>query len=205
MWRRGIKIWENALNPDLGVGLYLQSKSHTGILIEGDSLVADFAVVRTSTNRAKTNFTVGVQTGEIFTSTYYGGDSAAATSAVQYGKMQVVISDNTAGAHSGYIRFYPAVAGVAESAGYAFKIGSGVVLGNATVLNEQGISTFNLNGGYYHTNNKVVGARDTGWTAMTGTADKATAYDTATVTLAQLAGRVMAMQAALTTHGLFGV
>lgn len=38
---------------------------------------------------------------------------------------------------------------------------------------------------------------------MTGTT-MATRYDTATVTLAQLAGRVMAMQAALTTHGLLG-
>lgn len=52
--------------------------------------------------------------------------------------------------------------------------------------------------------NKVIGARDTGWTAMTGTTNKATAYDTSTVTLAQLAGRVMALQAALTTHGLIG-
>ena len=51
---------------------------------------------------------------------------------------------------------------------------------------------------------KVVGARDTGWTAMTGTSNKNTSYDTATVTTAQLAGRVMAMQAALTTHGLLG-
>jgi hypothetical protein len=51
---------------------------------------------------------------------------------------------------------------------------------------------------------QVVGPRNTGWTAMTGTTDKATAYDTATVTLPQLAGRVMALQAALTTHGLIG-
>lgn len=51
---------------------------------------------------------------------------------------------------------------------------------------------------------QVVGARDTGWTAMTGTANENTAYDTATVTLAQLAGRVMALQTALTTHGLIG-
>jgi hypothetical protein len=51
---------------------------------------------------------------------------------------------------------------------------------------------------------QVVGARDTGWNAMTGSSDKGTAYDTATVTLPQLAGRVMALQAALTTHGLLG-
>jgi hypothetical protein len=52
--------------------------------------------------------------------------------------------------------------------------------------------------------NKVVGARDTGWAAMTGTPDKASAFATSSVTLAQLAGRVMSMQAALTTHGLMG-
>lgn len=51
----------------------------------------------------------------------------------------------------------------------------------------------------------VVGARNTGWGAMTGSSNKATVYDTSTVTLAQLAGRVMALQAALTTHGLIGV
>lgn len=52
--------------------------------------------------------------------------------------------------------------------------------------------------------NKVVGARDTGWAAMTGSPDKATAYATSTVTLAQLAGRVAQLQASLTTHGLIG-
>ena len=51
---------------------------------------------------------------------------------------------------------------------------------------------------------KVVGARDTGWTAFTNTTNKATSYDTSTVTLQQLAERVAAIQAALTTHGLIG-
>lgn len=50
----------------------------------------------------------------------------------------------------------------------------------------------------------VVGPRDTGWGAMTGSTNKATVYDTATVTLPQLAGRVMALQAAITNHGLLG-
>jgi hypothetical protein len=52
--------------------------------------------------------------------------------------------------------------------------------------------------------NQILGARDTGWSAMTGTSNKATVYDTSTVTLAQLAGRVMALQAALTSHGAIG-
>jgi len=51
---------------------------------------------------------------------------------------------------------------------------------------------------------QVVSARDTGWAAMTGSTNKATSYDTSTVTLPQLAGRVMALQAALTAHGLLG-
>jgi hypothetical protein len=50
----------------------------------------------------------------------------------------------------------------------------------------------------------VVGTRETGWVAMTGTSDKASVFDTATVTLPQLASRVRALQSALTTHGLIG-
>jgi hypothetical protein len=64
--------------------------------------------------------------------------------------------------------------------------------------------TTNMPGDLQRGGTKVLGARDTGWTAMTGTSDKATAYATGSVTLPQLAGRVMAMQAALTTHGIIG-
>ncbi|MVA47320.1 hypothetical protein GOZ83_19895 [Agrobacterium vitis] len=51
---------------------------------------------------------------------------------------------------------------------------------------------------------KVLGARDTGWVSMTGTSNKATVYDVSTVTLAQLAARVAALQAALTSQGIIG-
>lgn len=51
---------------------------------------------------------------------------------------------------------------------------------------------------------QVVGARDTGWTAFTGSTNKATAYVTSTITLQQLAERVAALQAACTAHGLIG-
>lgn len=75
------------------------------------------------------------------------------------------------------------------------------VTGDITYAGHQNVAS----GKTYKVNSvQVVGARNTGWTAMTGTANKATAYDTATVTTAQLAGRVMAIQAALTTHGLLG-
>lgn len=51
---------------------------------------------------------------------------------------------------------------------------------------------------------QVVGPRITGYAAMTGTPNKATVYDTATVTLPQLAGRMMQLQADLSTLGLIG-
>ncbi len=50
---------------------------------------------------------------------------------------------------------------------------------------------------------KVVGNRRTGWSVPTGTATR-TAFDTATVTTAQLAGRVKALIDDLTAHGLIG-
>lgn len=53
--------------------------------------------------------------------------------------------------------------------------------------------------------NQVLGPRATGWAAMTGTPNLGTVYDVASVTLPQLAARVAALQAALTTHGMIGV
>jgi hypothetical protein len=50
---------------------------------------------------------------------------------------------------------------------------------------------------------QVVGLRQTGWTAPTGTATRTT-FDTATVTLPQLAERVKALLDNLITHGLIG-
>lgn len=51
---------------------------------------------------------------------------------------------------------------------------------------------------------QVVNTRVTGYTAFTGAVNRGTAYDTATVTLVQLAERVAAIQADLTAHGLIG-
>lgn len=61
-----------------------------------------------------------------------------------------------------------------------------------------------LSGSLYNTGTKVLGTRDTGWTAFTNTTNKATAYDTSTITHQQLAERVAALQAMLTTHGIIG-
>lgn len=59
-------------------------------------------------------------------------------------------------------------------------------------------------GGFYVNNIKIIGQRDTGWAAMTNTANKGTVYDTTTITLAQLSARVKSIQDALTGHGITG-
>lgn len=79
------------------------------------------------------------------------------------------------------------------SAVFNFKVVNGDILvdaGRSFIVDGQG----------------VVGGRRTGYTnAMTGTANRATAYDTSTITLVQLAERVKALQDDLTSHGMIGV
>jgi hypothetical protein len=59
----------------------------------------------------------------------------------------------------------------------------------------------NLNGEILINNTKVVGARESGWTASTGTALKAS-FVTSTATLEQCAQRIKALEDTLRTHGL---
>lgn len=82
---------------------------------------------------------------------------------------------------------------------YAIKTGTGLVdFGDH--LNIASGKEYRVNGV------KVTGGRVTGYTnAMTGTKNRATAYDTGTITLVQLAERVGALLDDLTTHGLIGV
>jgi hypothetical protein len=56
---------------------------------------------------------------------------------------------------------------------------------------------------FQQNNLQVVGARQTGWTAPTGTLSRAT-FDQSTVTLPQLAQRVAALITDITAHGLIG-
>jgi hypothetical protein len=53
-------------------------------------------------------------------------------------------------------------------------------------------------------NTQVVGPRNTGWTAGSGTASKG-AFTTSTATATQCAERILAIEQALSTHGLIGV
>jgi hypothetical protein len=86
--------------------------------------------------------------------------------------------------------------------------GSFTWYGNATstmTLTTAGVLNLSRSTGRLQINStQVVGPRDTGWTAMTGTTNEATAYASGSITLIQLAERVAALQAALTTHGLIG-
>ena len=78
----------------------------------------------------------------------------------------------------------------------------GISIGVGTA--DPGIGKLAVTTAYNVGSTQVVAARITGYTAMTGTPDKATAFATSSVTLAQLAGRVMQLQADFTTHGLIG-
>ena len=75
---------------------------------------------------------------------------------------------------------------------------------NSPVMGNFGSATTNINSALTRNGVQLLGNRDNGWVAMTGTGNKASVYDTSTITLAQLAGRVKEMQDALTSHGLIG-
>jgi len=79
---------------------------------------------------------------------------------------------------------------------------------NATrvmTLNSTGVLNLSVSTGRLQINGtQVVGPRETGYVAFTGTTNKGTSYATGSVTLVQLAERVAALQASLTTHGLIG-
>lgn len=81
--------------------------------------------------------------------------------------------------------------------------------GRLRVVGGSGTDHFNLapqtGKGYAYNGTQVVGPRVTGYTAFSGTnTNRGTAYDTATITLVQLAERVRALQVDLTAHGLIG-
>jgi len=89
---------------------------------------------------------------------------------------------------------------MATQASHAVSISGGVASG-LTSLSVTGNA--DVGGAYRVDAVKVVGNRVTGWSAPTGTAAR-TAFDSATVTTAQLAQRVKALIDDLIGHGLIG-
>ncbi|WP_430251258.1 hypothetical protein [Neorhizobium sp. DAR64860/K0K1] len=94
-------------------------------------------------------------------------------------------------------QFDVSVAGTAR-----LQAGAGVIIGAGGSF--MGVGTLNVIADIYRGGIKVLGARETGYAAMTGTGNKATVYDVASVTLPQLAARVASLQASITTHGMIG-
>lgn len=117
-----------------------------------------------------------------------------------------------------YIRWWQAASSAAGANFLNLLASDGVTtnfkvdkFGNIISIGTLTSSGFSVNGSgivtgasYKVSTNQVVGARATGYTAMTGTPNSSTAYATSTVTLPQLAGRIMQLQADLTAHGLIG-
>lgn len=104
-----------------------------------------------------------------------------------------------------YVTFEPGVSGASAKIGV-----DGPAADIALQLAGKGVSPVNvasplnlLTGNVYQVaGTQVVGPRSTGWTAMTGVADKTTAIDVSTGTLAQALARIKAIQDAIATHGL---
>lgn len=128
----------------------------------------------------------------------FQGKDDAGTASQNYARINIITDDVAAASKDGSFEFLTVVANTFAS---RFKLGAGFYYAAGA---DPGAGNFNALAQLNVAGTKVVGARDTGWSAMTGTANKNTVYDTASVTLPQLAGRLMALQAALTTHGLTG-
>lgn len=107
--------------------------------------------------------------------------------------------------HSAYMDFKGcAIGSTTYQSNMRLHGSGGLALGNSILATDPGAGNHAVSGAYKVGANQVIGARVTGYAAMTGTPDKASTFATSSVTLAQLAGRVMQMQADLTTHGLIG-
>lgn len=92
-------------------------------------------------------------------------------------------------------------AGVPANTRRLFHNGSTYVFSNSSGTSYWGL---NDNGSLVALGVQLLGARQTGYAAMTGVTNRGTVYDPSTITLAQLAARVNALQADLTLHGLIG-
>jgi hypothetical protein len=87
--------------------------------------------------------------------------------------------------------------------GQRFVLGDAPGNGSYVEFNRTGLNVNFVNVDIHLQGIKVIGTRKTGWTAMTGVANKA-GFDTSTVTLEQLAQRVKALTDDLISHGLIG-
>lgn len=202
----------------------LNLRQETGILGAASSAcLLQIDANGAATEMVRFNSTVASQVGIVFRMT---GGNAQPINVQNANGNQVFLVNNTGGAllgnagipgsllfgnnTSGLLTITP-VAGVALGSNtLSLPNATDTLVGKATtdtltnktfvapVLGAASATTLSVGG------NQVVGARITGYAAMTNTKNKATAYDTTTITLAQLASRVGQLQDDLTTHGLIG-
>lgn len=164
--------------------------SHTGIVISASRYLISGCEIRLNGNAGDANEMDG-----IFSAANSANTRGSISSCSIKGHTDYAIRTNGDNLHVASNDLRENVGGgFFSSAGYA----------NSTIIGNQGISTINITSSLDRNGVQVLGARETGWTAMTGTGDKASSFDTSTVTLADLAERVKALQDALTTHGLIG-
>lgn len=126
----------------------------------------------------------------------------AAGEIIDYGNVFLGILNATDGTESGQIVFNLYNSG---SIANNFSVGNGVRIGVPT-SGFLGAGRLNCAGAYYINGLQVVRARFTGWSTATGTPTR-TSFDTATVTLPELAERVKALiddLHATAGHGLIG-
>lgn len=120
---------------------------------------------------------------------------------VSFAEINAFMVNTVAGAETGNLTAQTMVNGAQIVPWYC---AAGFVVGGGA--GDMGFGTLNSLSNLYHADIKVVGARAAGWTPATGTLSRAT-FDTAAVTLPQLAGRVAALIEDLYStsgHGLIG-
>jgi hypothetical protein len=117
-------------------------------------------------------------------------------------------SINSGGSSSQQFGFYndtDTVHMVANKAhGNSVKEFDGVPTVNSVKIANVGSSVNNISGDLYRNGTKILGARDTGWTPMTGAADKSSVLNADAPDWALALKRIKALQDALTGHGIIG-
>ena len=220
-WVYGFAVDSNALDTTDGKSAF-EYRSFWRVSKAGDMFVGKATGAETETGIAlmQANGAVTItRNGNIGTTKFIRGDTLAATGTLwnlgtygysdagtqrEFSRISHSASAVTDGAESGTVWFYSRQAGTLTE---QLRLGGptgGVAIGSTAAA--PGAGNVNLSGEYRVAGTKVIGTRKTGWAVATGTATR-TAFDTATVTLPQLAERVKALiddLHATAGHGLIG-
>lgn len=207
--------------PDLHFHYAVLGVTHPDEWETGEGAISGGALVRTplasSSGEAAVAFSPGLKTvaltvaaawfAELETTLAAKANLTGAAFGGPISATELSLNNDLAISHGGTGASSPAAARVNLGLGSMATQSSGAVsiTGGAAI----GLATLSVTGnadvgGAYRVDGvKVVGNRVTGWGAATGTGSR-TAFDTATVTTAQLAQRLKALLDDLAAHGLIG-